>query len=138
MGGRRGEGELGSPQRIRKSSRILAGGASANWGGRRDADIPSLLSLLSWQETWADAGRRLATNRQFCRANLKLRQKALGILSSTEESLVPRKIGTCWPLLANQIEGQTNECLGLMNLKHSSTYFHCDQESHLVVDVSLS
>ena len=53
-------------------------------------------------------------------------------------SLVPRRIGICWPLLANQIEGQTNECKGLRNLKHSSTYFHCDQESHLVVDVPLS
>lgn len=57
------------------NSRVLAGGASTNWGGRRDADIPSLLSLHSWQETWADAGRRLATNRKFCRASLKLRLK---------------------------------------------------------------
>lgn len=128
-------GELGSPQRIRKSSRVLARGAGANWGGRRDADIPSLLSLLSWQETWADAGRRLATVLQ---SQTEAQAKALGIPSSTEESLVPRRIGTCWPLLANQIEGQTNECKGLRNLKHSSTYFHCDQESHLVVDVPLS
>jgi len=102
---------LGSPQRIRKSSRVLAAGASANWGGRRDADIPSRLSLLSWQETWADAGRRLATNRQFYRASLKLRLKPWASFLPLRRVWYPGGLALAGPYLLIRLKGK------LMNAK---------------------
>lgn len=102
---------MGSPQRIRKSSRVLAAGASANCGGRRDADIPRLLSLLSWQETWADAGRRLATNRQFCRASLKLRLKPWASFLPLRRVWYPGGLAFAGPYLLIRLKGK------LMNAK---------------------